>query len=140
MSHFTVYWVKYPDDDDPYSQGYIGMTGRDIKERLSAHRFTFVEQFKHGAIIVPLHENLTRRTAKKLELSYRPKANIGWNTRPGNTNTSTSKYVNKEGVAKQLFNIRMESDLYQDMKEYADTHDMTMTDFIVETVKKAIYT
>ena len=139
MSH-TVYWLKYPDHDDPYSQGYIGRTRQDLKLRGQAHRASFREQYNNGAIMVPLHENLTYDQAKQLEHSYRPRGHIGWNTNAAGSGTNSSMRVGEDGKVTKHFNIRLEEDFINDMKEYALAHDITMTDLIVDAVKKVVYT
>lgn len=85
-----VYWIKRKNMQDPYNEGYIGVTNLSIQERFEQHsknvyKKTVVKKAidKYGDIeIVQLH-NDTEKECLFLEEHYRPKECIGWNIAKG---------------------------------------------------------
>lgn len=87
MTTYCLYWIHYPDQTTPESEGYIGITS-DFSTRIQTHsRYTKYAHIKNrinsGAISTILQENLTKEQAESLEESYRPEENIGWNIAKG---------------------------------------------------------
>lgn len=90
---FSIYWICLDSHDDPFSEGYIGMTKYDPKIRLRQHAKygpnPYVKEgISNGASLRILHRELTEEEAKKLEKRYRPSKRIGWNIAPGGKRTS----------------------------------------------------
>lgn len=87
MNSYCLYWIHYPDQLSPESEGYIGITS-DFSKRMKTHaKYTKYAHIKNriesGAIATILQENLTKEQAESLEASYRPEENIGWNIAKG---------------------------------------------------------
>jgi predicted GIY-YIG superfamily endonuclease len=87
MNTYCLYWIHYPDQSFPESEGYIGITS-DFSKRIQTHsRYTKYAHVKNridsGAIATILQENLTKEQAESLEMQYRPEENIGWNIAKG---------------------------------------------------------
>lgn len=87
MDTYCLYWIHYPDQTSPESEGYIGITS-DFSKRIQTHsRYTKYAHVKNridsGAIATILQENLTKEQAEALEAKYRPDENIGWNIAKG---------------------------------------------------------
>lgn len=78
MSH-TIYWVRDPSHTDPYSEGYIGITGRSVEERFAEHG----DRFGSNVIKEVLLTDITEEHSIQLEEHYRPSWRIGWNIAPG---------------------------------------------------------
>ena len=125
MNTYCLYWIHYPDQTNPESEGYIGITS-DFSQRIQRHsKYTKYAHIKNridsGAIATILQENLTKEQAESLETTYRPEENIGWNIAKGGNippsrkgkvspksllkgNDRTDKQ--KEGSAKQAAKLR----------------------------------
>jgi len=87
MKTYCLYWIRYPDQSNPETEGYIGITS-DFSKRIQTHsKYTKYAHIKNrinsGAIASILHENLTKEQAESLEAKYRPEENIGWNLAKG---------------------------------------------------------
>jgi predicted GIY-YIG superfamily endonuclease len=87
MNKYCLYWIHYPDQTSPKSEGYIGITS-DFSKRIQTHsKYTKYAHIKNridsGAIATILQENLTKEQAESLETTYRPEENIGWNIAKG---------------------------------------------------------
>lgn len=87
MKQYCLYWIHYPNQTDPMTEGYIGITS-DFTARIETHsKYTKYAHVKNrmdsGAIATILYEKLTKEQAESLELSHRPEENIGWNIAKG---------------------------------------------------------
>jgi predicted GIY-YIG superfamily endonuclease len=87
MNNYCLYWIHYPDQTDPKTEGYIGITS-EFKERMYSHSKN--KKHKHiynrinsGATPKILFENLTKEEAETLEKLFRPTDNVGWNLAAG---------------------------------------------------------
>jgi len=87
MNNYCLYWIHYPHQTDPNSEGYIGITS-DFANRMATH--SKYAKYKHiynriqsGAVSEILRENLTKEEAELLEAKVRPTENIGWNLAAG---------------------------------------------------------
>jgi predicted GIY-YIG superfamily endonuclease len=87
MNNYCLYWIHYPTQNDPKSEGYIGITS-DFNTRMITH--SKYAKYKHiynriqsGAIPEVLWRNLTKEEAELLEARMRPTENIGWNLAAG---------------------------------------------------------
>ena len=82
--------------DDPYSEGYVGISQNSLDERKRSHYKTANSNARrnnhfHNALIKYgddvvwglLHDDLTKEDALYLEDDYRPDINVGWNTDKG---------------------------------------------------------
>ena len=85
-----VYWIRERDHYDPMNQGYIGITRKDLKERVREHRKNKGNSVVAGKIrsnpnldYSVLHTVATLEEALQLESYYRPTHNIGWNLQRG---------------------------------------------------------
>lgn len=90
---YVVYWYKRPNFNNPYTEGYVGITN-DIHRRNNEHRrntkfshFTNALKLYNDIFYVILHEGLTLEEASEIEYSYRPSTNIGWNSAIGGMDT-----------------------------------------------------
>jgi predicted GIY-YIG superfamily endonuclease len=105
MNTYCLYWIHYPDQTSPESEGYIGITS-DFSKRIQTHsRYTKYAHVKNridsGAIATILQENLTKELAEALEAKYRPDENIGWNiARGGNIPPSRKGKVSPKAALK----------------------------------------
>jgi predicted GIY-YIG superfamily endonuclease len=101
---FTVYWAHYANMDDVSTQGYVGCTG-NYSERQNAHF-----QPKSQSKLKHLDKDAVRFTvlatfdnsddAFALEKSFRPTANIGWNTVMGGGTGGTHLKGRKSNASK----------------------------------------
>ena len=88
---YKIYWIKYPEHTDPFSDGYIGLTSQDLDKRFNEHKHNNKNKHlknrcrKEKVEIKCLLENLSQEEAKKIEEIYRPNENIGWNINKGGT-------------------------------------------------------
>jgi predicted GIY-YIG superfamily endonuclease len=86
---YTVYWIKSSEHQDPFKEGYIGITSKQVEERFKEHKHNNKNKHlknlcrKEDVEIIKLVENLDENEAKKIETEYRPDENIGWNINKG---------------------------------------------------------
>ena len=93
---FIVYWARLQQHDDPYSEGYVGISQNTLEERKRSHYKTAKSNkrrnvhfhnalVKYGDAVIweTLHEDLSEEDAFYLEDGYRPDINVGWNTDKG---------------------------------------------------------
>jgi predicted GIY-YIG superfamily endonuclease len=86
---YTVYWIKSFEHQDPFKEGYIGITSKQVEERFKEHKHNNKNKHlknrcrKEDVEIIKLVENLDENDAKKIETEYRPDENIGWNINKG---------------------------------------------------------
>jgi hypothetical protein len=86
---YKLYWIKYPEHNDPFIDGYIGITSQDIEKRFNNHKYNTKNKHlknrcnQKDVEIVCLFDDLERQEACLLEEEYRPKENIGWNINKG---------------------------------------------------------
>jgi predicted GIY-YIG superfamily endonuclease len=86
---YKLYWIKYPEHQNPNLEGYIGITSQSIKKRFNDHKHN--NKNKHlknrcrqeNVEVVCLKDNLDKEEARILEEKYRPSENIGWNINRG---------------------------------------------------------
>ena len=92
MNDHVVYWYHLKEHNNPYTEGYIGVTKNLAKRHYEHFRESNVQYHFHKAIIkygkenivqTILHENISMSEAYALERQYRPKNNIGWNYNSG---------------------------------------------------------
>lgn len=87
---YTLYWYHLPEHTDPNTQGYIGITN-NLESRKSQHKhaahtkqlpykfYNAYRKYEDDLIIDILHTG-TEEDITSLEIEYRPKENIGWNS------------------------------------------------------------
>jgi len=86
---YTVYWIKSSEHQDPFKEGYVGITSKQVEERFKEHKHNNKNKHlknrcrKEDVEIVKLVGNLNENEAKKIETEYRPSENIGWNINKG---------------------------------------------------------
>lgn len=89
----SLYWIKSTSMDDPYSQGYVGITV-NLKSRSQDHsRYTedhfkkrpksFKEEYYKGALSMVVLFHGDRESCLKLEKLMRPRPRVGWNLAEG---------------------------------------------------------
>ena len=81
MSIYTLYWIKEQYMDDPYTEGYIGITKRNAQERYKEHLDRHDIICKDTTLVI-LHQG-TKKEISMLEEHYRPVSYTGWNKSPG---------------------------------------------------------
>lgn len=93
---YIVYWARLKKHDDPYSEGYIGISKYELAERKRSHYKAARSKARrnvhfHNALLKyeddiiweVLHEDLEEENALSLEGQYREDINVGWNTDRG---------------------------------------------------------
>ena len=86
---YKIYWIKYLEHTDPFTDGYIGLTSQSLKDRFNDHKQNnknkhLKNRCKQEKVeVICLMENLTQEEARKIEEIYRPSENIGWNINKG---------------------------------------------------------
>lgn len=86
---YKIYWIKYPEHTDPFTDGYIGLTAQPLENRFNDHKHNNKNKHlknrcrKENVEIKCLLENLTQEEARRIEEIYRPSENIGWNINKG---------------------------------------------------------
>lgn len=85
-----VYWIGEKEHSDLYTQGYIGITKKALKERVREHKKNkgnsiVAGKLRNHADLIwsVIHEVSSLEEALALEANYRPKQNIGWNLQRG---------------------------------------------------------
>lgn len=85
-----VYWIREKDHADIYTQGYVGITKKTLKERVREHKKNKKNSIvagklrQHSDLVCSvIHEVETLEGALILEATYRPFQNIGWNLQKG---------------------------------------------------------
>ena len=78
---YKVYWIKNKEMKNPFKEGYIGITSKDINERFEQHMNNPNNKFYNlnNLYIVEIDSFESPNEAYTLEMEYRPKNNIGWN-------------------------------------------------------------
>jgi predicted GIY-YIG superfamily endonuclease len=86
---YKLYWIKYPEHQDPLTEGYIGITSQTIEKRFSDHKHNNKNKHlknrcrQNNVEIICLEDNLEKEEARTIEEKYRPFKNIGWNINKG---------------------------------------------------------
>lgn len=92
MNNHLVYWYHLKEHNDPYKEGYIGVTKNLAKRNYEHFRENKTQYHFHKAIkkygkeniiLKVLHENLSKTEAYALERQYRSSNGIGWNYNSG---------------------------------------------------------
>ena len=118
----VVYWIHYVNDNDPYTQGYVGIS-TNVAERFANHKRKsnhIGNRIANGAVLTILCEAETLIEAAQIENQYRPSANIGWNITAGGdippsregkispkTKLTGSKRTSKQKEASSNHSLRM---------------------------------
>lgn len=117
-TNYCVYWIKLPEHNNVYVEGYVGITNNFIT-RMVSHKSNKKKNYLRNAISKynwetllkeKLHENITLEQALKLELQYRPTENLGWNHQMGgNVGVDSSWYDIKENRIKHSINTSIKT-------------------------------
>lgn len=91
-----VYWIRLPEHTDIHTQGYVGATRTNFKDRWSAHRLWAKQPFTQGnerlyhalnnsqeLIYEVVYYSYCYDECLELEAKYRPERYIGWNKARG---------------------------------------------------------
>lgn len=85
-----VYWVREKEHTDIYTQGYVGITSKPLKDRIREHRKNkkrsiVAEKLRKSSDLVweIVHECEPLEEALRLEALYRSGPCIGWNLQSG---------------------------------------------------------
>jgi predicted GIY-YIG superfamily endonuclease len=85
-----VYWIREKQHTDIYTEGYVGITKKALKERVREHKKNKGNSVvagklrKHDSLVWSVvNEVQTLEEALTLEGIYRPSQNIGWNLQKG---------------------------------------------------------
>lgn len=94
---YQIYWIKYPNQNNPYTEGYIGISN-NVKSRFKYHSSKkrsdnpiLFGAIQKGADLVILETVETKEEALTREIQYRPTARIGWNIIPGGISPPSQK-------------------------------------------------
>ena len=83
---YVIYWIHYPLQNDPYTEGYIGITN-NLKRRIYQHKnnsYNYKLKFLNFKdLIITVLYCCTKEEAFRVEEIYRPEENIGWNITKG---------------------------------------------------------
>lgn len=96
MEHYYVYWIHLTSHDDPYNQGYVGITGRCPQQRLAEHkkgktRVSSAIRAHPNVNLTILYDRISKEKAVSIERLYRPDDNIGWNLTCGGSVPPSNK-------------------------------------------------
>lgn len=85
-----VYWIREKDHTDIYTEGYVGITKKALKERVREHKKNKGNSVvagklrKHADLVWSVaHSVETLEEALALEAEYRPTQFVGWNLQKG---------------------------------------------------------
>jgi len=85
-----VYWIREKDHTDIYTEGYIGITKKTLKERVREHKKNKSNSVVAGKlrkytdlVWSVVHTVETLEEALALEAEYRPTQLVGWNLQKG---------------------------------------------------------
>jgi predicted GIY-YIG superfamily endonuclease len=85
-----VYWIRERQHEDIYTEGYVGITKKELKERVREHKKNKGNSIVAGKLRSSqdlvwsvIHEVETLEEALSLEHEYRPFQNTGWNLQRG---------------------------------------------------------
>lgn len=102
---YKLYWLRHVDHTDIKTQGYVGITGKSLRERMNQHAINAEDGIpypiynairKYGSdIIVDVICLGSKEYIIDLEYKLRPDIHIGWNidTGGGGTNSKTMKAI-----------------------------------------------
>lgn len=106
---YIIYWARLKAHDDPYSEGYVGLTANGLDVRKKSHYKTAKSSrkrnvhfhnalLKYGSRVIweILHLDLTEQEAFDLEGIYREDINVGWNTDRGGVKAVSSEWYENE--------------------------------------------
>ena len=106
---YIVYWARLAEHDDPYSEGYLGISQNSLDERKRSHYKTAKSNKRrnnhfHNALIKYgdevvwelLHDDLAKDYALYLEDGYRPDINVGWNSDKGGVEAVSPEWYTDE--------------------------------------------
>ncbi len=102
-----IYWAHLPEHTDKNTQGYIGVTCRDLSVRMKRHfddtkansQYTFhraIRKYKEKIIWEIIAEYENEKEAYTFENFLRPKENIGWNNAIGGSKPPVQKKGKKQ--------------------------------------------
>lgn len=85
-----VYWIREEHHKDIYTEGYVGITKKALRERVREHKKNKGNSVVAGKlrkyinlVWTVVHEVKTLEEALLLERMYRPSQKIGWNLQKG---------------------------------------------------------
>jgi len=85
-----VYWIREKQHSDIYTEGYVGITKKPLKERVREHKKNKGNSIVAGKlrsypdlVWSVIHETNTLEEALALEAQYRPTQLVGWNLQKG---------------------------------------------------------
>lgn len=116
MDIYSVYWVRKPEHNDPYNEGYIGISNnvdRRIQEHKRVTNTIIYNALNYNQVIIDiLHTNINKKEAILLETEYRPSERIGWNICPGggmppSNKGKPSKLKGKKWTDEQKENLKL---------------------------------
>lgn len=76
-----IYWIHLPDETDPFSQGYVGITKRGVSQRFKEHKRDKVLSDDYIIEVLETCEDID--TAYSREKHFRPHPGIGLNLNEG---------------------------------------------------------
>lgn len=89
-----VYWIRLPEHNDMFSEGYIGVTKNTVEGRYQEHKkrakyskrvgrlLSAIKKYGDELLVSPIVE-ADERYCYEVESKLRPQSNIGWNHNPG---------------------------------------------------------
>lgn len=103
-----VYWIREPHHSDIYSEGYVGVTKKPLRERIREHKknkknsiVARMIRARSDLVASVVHDSLEEKDAYFIEMTYRPVAGIGWNLqRGGEKGVESDWYDNPENSIK----------------------------------------
>ena len=106
---YKIYWIRRREHKDIHSQGYVGIT-KDFENRIKAHKKNrkktpltdAIKSYGFDNLLIDVVEEVSSvEEALKIEASYRPSQNIGWNLQKGGElGVESEWYDNPENSAK----------------------------------------
>ena len=106
---FIVYWARLTEHDDPYGEGYVGISSNSLDERKKSHYKTAQSSrrrnvhfhnalLKYGSTVIweVLHRDLMEDEAFALEGIYREDINVGWNSDRGGVKAVSPEWYTDE--------------------------------------------
>lgn len=139
----SVYWIRLPEHTNMFSQGYIGISTKDIRVRFSAHKaasktgkailHAAIRKYKEQIIIETILIGSVDYCLS-IENSIRPVERIGWNTVSGGGKPPVFKGHSEE--SKKKIGLAATGRKHMVGKKFSDEHKANISTGVKTAVRK----
>tara|TARA_B100000508_G_scaffold140134_1_gene140242 strand:+ start:722 stop:1480 length:759 start_codon:yes stop_codon:yes gene_type:complete len=126
---YKLYWIYKQEHEDPYTEGYIGVTAQEVNIRVDQHirEKSFID--KNCKYTILLESNSLKEIFNR-ELSFRPTKYIGWNIDKGGKGSCRRVHKYRFPIQMNLFkyetNLLRGNSRTKKQKESSKRHSIRM--------------